>query len=265
MSLTVTILGCGSSGGVPRLGSGWGACDPANPKNRRRRCSILLEQAAAGGITRVLVDTSPDLREQLLGLEIDRLDAILLTHSHADHIHGMDDVRPLVIHNRKKIDLHMDQATSDVVKNGFGYIFQTAPGSLYPPLLNERRLHALAPVALDGPGGEITALPFNLHHGEIDALGFRIGNLAYTPDVIAIPPESLAALEGLDIWIIDALRHTRHPSHFSLEEALDWIERMKPRRAILTNMHTDLDFETLRASLPAGVEPAFDGMRILVP
>ena len=163
MSLTVTILGCGSSGGVPRLGGGWGACNPANPKNRRRRCSILLEQSGpTGGITRVLVDTSPDLREQLLEQETDRLDAILLTHSHADHIHGMDDVRPLVIHNRKKIDLHMDQATSDVVKNGFGYIFQTAPGSLYPPLLNECRLQPLVPVTLDGPGGGMATWPIRL-------------------------------------------------------------------------------------------------------
>ena len=262
MSLALTILGCGSSGGVPRLGAGWGACDPANPRNRRRRCSVLLERTGAEGITQVLVDTSPDLREQLLGQEVDRLDAILLTHSHADHIHGMDDVRALVIHNRKRIDIHMDQATSDVVHKGFGYIFQTPPDSLYPPLLTEKRLVALEPVRLSGPGGEIEALPFRLSHGEIDALGFRIGNLAYTPDLNAIPAESLHALENLDVWIIDALRHTAHPSHFSLGEALEWIGRLKPRRAVLTNMHTDLDYGALRAILPAGVEPAHDGMRI---
>ena len=262
MSLAVTILGCGSSGGVPRLGAGWGQCDPANPKNRRRRCSLFLEQSGAEGVTQVLVDTSPDLREQLLGQAVERLDAILITHSHADHIHGMDDVRALVIHNRKRIDIHMDTATSQVVRKGFGYIFETPPDSLYPPLLSEKRLVALQPVRLSGPGGEIEVLPFRLSHGEIDALGFRIGNLAYTPDLNAIPGESLAALEGLDIWIIDALRHTTHPSHFSLAESLEWIDRLKPRRAILTNMHTDLDYEALRQNLPTGVEPAFDGMRV---
>ena len=264
MSLAVTILGCGSSGGVPRLGGGWGACDPENPMNRRRRCSILVEQSANNdsGITRVLVDTSPDLRQQLLDLEVDRLDAILLSHSHADHIHGMDDVRPLVIHNHKRIDLYMDQATSDVVKAGFGYIFETPPGSQYAPMLTEKRLQPGRGAALDGPGGVVDVMPFLVHHGEIDALGFRFGNIAYTPDLIDIPPESIAALEGLDVWIIDALRHIPHPSHFSLAQALEWVARMKPRRAILTNMHNDLDYETLRRQLPDGVEPGFDGMRV---
>ena len=262
MSLAVTILGCGSSGGVPRVASGWGACDPENPKNRRRRCSVLAEQGVGAAVTRVLVDTSPDLREQLLQLGTDRLDAILLTHSHADHVNGMDDVRPMVIHNRRRIDLYMDEFTSGVIHKGFGYIFDTQPGSTYPALLNEKRLIAGEVTELAGPGGKVAALPILLAHGEIDALGFRFGNLAYTPDVIDIPARSLDSFAGLDTWIIDALRYTRHPSHFSLEEALGWIARMKPRRAILTNMHTDLDFETLRRDLPKGVEPAFDGMRI---
>ena len=266
MSLAITILGCGSSGGVPRLGSGWGACDPAHPRNRRRRCSILVEKSGGEGAnpTRLLVDTSPDLREQLLALEVERLDAILLTHSHADHIHGMDDVRPLVIHNRQRIDIYMDQATSDVVRHGFGYIFQTPPDSQYPPLLTEKRLMAGQPVTMPGPGGEIAVLPIRLDHGEIVSLGYRFGKLAYTPDVSMIPDGSLAALEGLDVWIIDALRYIRHPSHFSLAEALEWIAKLKPRRAILTNMHNDLDYDTLRRTLPPGVEPAFDGMRLEV-
>ena len=262
MILKVTILGCGSSGGVPRLGGGWGACDPANPKNRRRRCSILVERKTSdvAACTRVLVDTCPDLREQLLDLQVDRLDAILITHSHADHIHGMDDVRPLVIHNRQRIDIYMDKATSDVVKHGFGYIFETPPDSQYPPLLSEKRLVAGMSVQLQGAGGALEALPFRVHHGEIDALGYRFGNLAYSPDFNAIPDESLDALQGLDVWIIDALRYMRHPSHVSLSEALEWIARLKPRRAILTNMHNDLDYETLRRTLPTGVEPGFDGM-----
>lgn len=264
MSLTVTILGCGSSGGVPRVGNDWGACDPSEPKNRRRRCSILVERTGPAGTTTVLVDTSPDLREQLLSTSVDRLDGVLVTHSHADHVHGIDDVRPLVIKMRRRIDIHMDDFTAGLVRQRFGYIFATPPGSNYPPLLNDRRLTPGVPARLAGPGGPIEALPFRLEHGDIDALGFRIGGMAYTPDVNGIPAESVRFLEDLDLWIIDALRYTRHPSHFSLGEALEWIARMKPRRAVLTNLHNDLDYRRLRAEVPEGVDVAFDGMRLEV-
>ncbi len=261
MTFSLTILGCGSSGGVPRVGQGWGACDPTNPRNRRRRCSVLLRQKASDGrTTQVLIDTSPDLREQLLDQAVEQLDAVFLTHSHADHTHGIDDVRPLVIRGRKRIDVHMDVATSEVVRNAFGYIFETPVGSSYPPLLVERRLTPLVSATVEGPGGPVTLTPFRLHHGEIDALGFRIGAVAYTPDVNAIPEESLSQLADLDLWIVDALRYTRHPSHFSLSETLEWLDRLKPRRAVLTNLHTDLDYEALKAQLPGGVTPAFDGM-----
>ncbi len=263
MSLAITILGCGSSGGVPRVGQGWGACDPSNPKNRRRRCSIYLEREnETGAKTEVLVDCSPDLREQLLAPGISRLDAILLSHPHADHIHGIDDVRPLVIMARKKIDIHMDAATSARVRATFGYIFETPIGSQYPALLNEHRLIAGELVRIDGPGGPIDVLPFRLEHGEIDALGFRFENIAYSPDLNAIPEESLGCLENLDLWIVDALRYTPHPSHFCLSETLDWIERLRPKRAILTNLHIDLDFDRLAAELPPHVTPAYDGLRI---
>jgi phosphoribosyl 1,2-cyclic phosphate phosphodiesterase len=262
MSLQVTILGCGSSGGVPRVGSGWGACDPANPRNRRRRCSILVERASGDGVTRVLVDLSPDLRDQLLGEDVRQLDAVLLTHDHADHTHGIDDVRPLVIAMRRVLPVHMDEATARMMTTRFSYCFVSPPGSDYPPIVKERRITLGHDVAIDGAGGSIAATPIRVHHGASDALGFRFGSLAYTPDVNAIPDESLPALEGLDLWIIDALRPAPHPTHFSLQEALGWIDRMKPRRAVLTNLHTDLDYETLRGSLPAHVEPAYDGMRL---
>ncbi|MGH6846362.1 MAG: MBL fold metallo-hydrolase [Methylocella sp.] len=263
MRITFTILGCGSSGGVPRVGQGWGACDPNNSKNRRRRCSMFVEQTREdGATTNVLVDMSPDLREQLLELGTSRLDAILLTHSHADHIHGIDEIRPLVIMARRKIDLYMDAATSAVVRANFAYIFETPPDSHYPALLNEHCLATGQPVKINGPGGPLDAVPFELGHGEICALGFRFGKVAYSPDLNAVPIESLGFLEGLDLWIVDALRYTPHPSHFSLPETLDWIAKLRPKRAILTNLHSDLDFARLKSELPANVEPAFDGMRI---
>lgn len=263
MTLSITILGCGSSGGVPRVGQGWGACDPGNPKNRRRRCSILVERIAeSGATTRVLVDTSPDLRNQLLDLNVDHLDAILWTHPHADHTHGIDDVRPLVIKAQHKIDGFMDVETARVVRSHFDYIFETPEGSYYPPLVTERRLAHGTLCTVHGAGGAIEAMPFRLDHGEIPSLGFRFGNIAYSPDLNGIPPASRSFLENLDLWIVDALRYTPHPSHFSLPETLEWIERLKPKRAILTNLHTDLDFARLAAEVPAHVEPAFDGMCI---
>ena len=246
---------------MPRAGQGWGACDPANPRNRRRRCSVLVERAGSG-VTTVLVDTGPDLREQLIDAEVRRLDGVLMSHSHADHTHGIDDLRPLYLMARRRIDVHMDEPTSLIVRNGFSYIFQTPDGSSYPPIATDLRLTAGSPCRIDGPGGTVEAVPFDLNHGEINALGFRFGSLAYTPDVKRIPEASRPFLEGLEVWIIDALRYRPHPSHFSLDEALGEIEAMRPRRAILTNLHTDLDYETLRKRLPPHVIPAYDGMRV---
>ena len=262
MSLRLTILGCGSSAGVPRVGQGWGACDPTNPRNRRRRCSALLERAGGDGLTTVLVDTSPDLREQLIEAGVKRLDGILMTHPHADHTHGIDDLRPLALQAARRIDIHMDEPTSLIVRQAFSYIFQMPDGSSYPPIATDRRLASGRPCPIEGMGGAIEAVPFDLDHGDIGALGFRFGALAYTPDVKRIPEASRAYLEGLDVWIIDALRYRPHPSHFSLDDALAAIEALRPRRAILTNLHTDLDYETLRARLPAHVTPAYDGMRV---
>jgi phosphoribosyl 1,2-cyclic phosphate phosphodiesterase len=264
MTLRFTILGCGSSAGVPRLGSGWGACDPNNPKNRRRRCSLLVERIAGDKATRVLIDTSPDLREQLLDTGITHLDGVLYTHEHADHTHGIDDLRAFALHQRRRIDVHMDAATSQSLHTRFAYCFETPAGSSYPPILREHRLEPGTPVEIDGPGGAVAVLPVKQRHGDIQSLGFRIGPLAYSCDLNGLPDESAAAFTGLDVWIVDALRHTPHPSHWMLSETLDWIGRLKPRRAILTNMHVDLDYEVLRQTLPPGVEPGFDGMQIVL-
>jgi phosphoribosyl 1,2-cyclic phosphate phosphodiesterase len=275
VTLKFTILGCGSSGGIPRPALGWGDCDPNNPKNRRRRTSFLVErrhhpnpapQAGEGweGVTRILVDTSPDLREQLLDAEVDWVDAVLYTHEHADHTHGIDDLRALYIKKRRRVDVYLDEPTGAVMRARFGYCFQSPPGSEYPPIVSEHRLTAGTVVTILGEGGPITALPYLQQHGDIPSLGFRFGNLAYSCDLSGLPPDSVAALSGLDVWIVDALRYRPHPSHFSLDDALTWIERIKPKRAILTNLHADLDYEVLRGRLPVHVVPAFDGMTFVV-
>lgn len=260
MTGTITILGCGSSGGVPRIGNSWGTCDPANPKNRRRRCSILVSRKAEAGVTRVLIDTSPDLRDQMLSTGTEALDAVLYTHEHADHTHGIDELRAFYLRQRHLIPIWADETTANLLVSRFGYCFVTAPGSDYPPILSLNRITPGQTVTIAGKGGSISALPFTVHHGNIDALGFRFGDVAYTPDVNGIPEASLSALRDLDLWIVDALRPVPHPSHFSLPETLAWIERLKPKRAVLTNMHIDLDFSTLTRELPPYVEPAYDGM-----
>ncbi|MFZ5740016.1 MAG: MBL fold metallo-hydrolase [Pseudomonadota bacterium] len=263
MTLTLTILGSGSSAGVPRPALGWGAADPSNPKNRRLRCSLLAERITPeGGITRVLIDTSPDLREQLISADVDDLDAVFLTHEHADQTHGIDDLRSVAMHMRKRIPVYLNQSTADHVVFRFHYCFATPPGSSYPPILDEHRIEAGETRNIAGAGGDITLAPFLVQHGDIPALGYRIGGAAYTPDVHDIPEQSFSALEGLDLWIIDGLRYKYHASHFNIETALKWIARFQPKRAVITNMHADLDYETLRKELPESVVPGFDGMRL---
>ena len=262
MSLTFTILGCGSSGGVPRIGGNWGACDPANPKNRRRRCSLLIQRAGQGGATNVLIDTSPDMRQQLLDAEVGSLDGVLYTHEHADHIHGIDDLRVAAINNRERVNVWAEQRTYDHLMRSFSYCFVQPEDSAYPPICDINRIEPYRDVAVNGPGGAVTVHPFDQVHGTINSLGFRVGSVAYSSDLNDIPEDSIETLTGLDIWIVDALRRTRHPSHFSLEETLQWIERLQPARAILTNMHVDLDYDALCAELPDHVEPAYDGMQV---
>jgi phosphoribosyl 1,2-cyclic phosphate phosphodiesterase len=258
----IILLGTGSSGGVPRVGGDWGACDPAEPKNRRMRCSALVERwGEAGEITRILIDTSPDLREQLLAAGTTHLDAVVYTHDHADQAHGIDDVRALAIRQRAQIPVYFDAATRGRLEQRFDYIFHGAGG--YPPILAPQpSLQPLQPISIPGRGGPVEFLPIDMEHGRIRCLGFRIGDLAYCNDVNGLPDETRAALKGLDTLIIDALRYAPHPSHAHLELTLSWIAELKPKRAVLTNLHVDLDYQTLLRELPAGVEPAFDGMEI---
>ncbi|MDW4499442.1 MBL fold metallo-hydrolase [Sulfitobacter sp. D35] len=261
--LRVTILGCGSSGGVPRLGGNWGDCDPANPRNHRRRCSILVQRIDGDAVTSVLVDTSPDLRAQLLDAGIGRLDGVIYTHSHADHVHGIDDLRMIVHNMRARVPVWADGPTRAALMERFGYAFIQPEGSSYPPILDIYPIDD--DVRIDGPGGAITFRPFRVAHGGMDSLGFRIGDIAYLPDVADIYEDAWPVLEDLDWWIVDALRRDPHPTHAHLARTLEWIARVAPRRAILTNMHIDLDYDTLMAETPDHIEPAYDGLTVTVP
>jgi len=258
--LRFTILGCGSSGGVPRLGGVWGDCDPNNPKNMRKRCSMLVQRITDEGTTSVLIDTSPDMRQQLLEAGIGRLDGVVWTHGHADHVHGIDDLRMIVFNMRKRLPVWADGDTQNDLYSRFGYAFIQPADSPYPPILD---MHTIkGDVRIDGAGGEIVLTPFKVNHGSIDALGFRVGDLAYLPDVATIYDDAWDALQELDCWVLDTLRRTPHPTHSHLEQSLEWIDRMAPRRAVLTNMHIDLDYQTLADETPDHITPAYDGMVI---
>lgn len=262
-TLEFTILGSGSSGGVPRADGDWGACDPNDVRNRRSRCSMLVRRVGFSDeapMTTVLVDASPDLRLQTAGAGVTRLDAVLLTHDHADQVHGIDDVRAFFIRQRARIPCHMDAATWATLQRRFGYIFEAEGG--YPAICDPVMLPAFGnPFVVSGPSGGIPVTTFDQDHGGVRSVGYRFGDVAYSSDLVDLPEESFEALHGLDVWIVDALRWRPHPTHAHVDLALSWIERLAPRRAILTNMHIDLDYADLAGRLPEGVEPAYDGLR----
>jgi phosphoribosyl 1,2-cyclic phosphate phosphodiesterase len=263
--LRLTILGCGSSPGTPRVTGDWGNCDPANPKNRRRRASALVERISGAGVTRVVIDTGPDFRQQMIDAAATHLDAVVYTHAHADHIHGIDDLRSYVIEQRRLMDIHADQPTLERLKAGFGYCFETPRDSSYPPIVRANMIDHHASFTVGGAGGEITFLPLPQIHGDIISLGFRVGDLAYCADVSGFPEETVGRLTGLSVLVIDALQYKRHPSHLSLGEALEWIERLRPERAILTHMHVPLDYDMVNDETPDHVAAAFDGMVVELP
>ena len=262
--IIATVLGCGSSGGVPRIGNNWGTCDPANPKNRRRRCSLLITgtREDRAGETHILIDTGCDLREQLLDAEVSELSAVFFTHEHADHTHGIDDLRVLATNAQRRVEVFFSDAAGVRIREAFRYCFASPYGSAYPPILNAHRIEAGDSVEVDGPGGAVNISAFLQAHGDINSLGFRVNDFAYSCDLSGIDNEWLTAVADLKVWIVDALRPTPHPSHLSLPESLELIARVKPGTAVLTNLHIDMDYATVESATPAHVHPAYDGMRI---
>lgn len=264
--LRFTILGCGSSPGVPSITGDWGACDPKNPKNRRLRSSMLVERIRTDGAkTIAVIDTGPDFRQQMVNAGVRRVDAVVYTHAHADHIHGIDDLRGYWLEHKKLIDIYADEATSARLREGFRYCFETPKGSYYPPIVRENRISHHQTFAISGPGGEIRFEPLPQQHGGMISLGFRIENIGYCSDVSDFPAATAARLTGLDVLVIDALQHDPHPTHISLGQSLEWIKRLAPKRAITTHMHTPLDYGTVLAMTPDHVEPGYDGQVFEVP
>jgi phosphoribosyl 1,2-cyclic phosphate phosphodiesterase len=264
VDLEVTILGCGSSGGVPRADGNWGVCDPADPRNNRTRCSMMIRRRSAEvpeRWTTVIVDTAPEFRQQAAAAGAKRLDALLLTHDHADQTHGIDDIRAFAMRQRARIPVHVDAPTAETMLRRFGYVFLGEKS--YPAIadLVDIPPHGVA-WQVDGPSGAIPIVTFDQDHGEVRSVGYRFGPIAYSSDALALDDAAFEAMAGVELWIVDALRYTPHPTHAHVERTLGWIQRLKPRRAILTNLHIDLDFEELSSRLPPGVEVAYDGMKI---
>ncbi len=249
--MRATILGCGTSGGVPRIGGVWGVCDRKEPKNRRMRASILIESGGSA----ILVDTSPDLRAQCLENDIRHLDAVLYTHDHADHTHGIDELRAFAMMQKERVPIHADAETLATLNRRFDYIFASQPG--YPAICEGHEIE-VAPFRVAG----VDVVPFRQRHGWLTSLGFRFGPIAYSTDLNGLDEAAFEALQGVEIWIVDALRPKPHPTHAHLELTLEWIARVRPKRAFLTHMTWDMDYATLCDQLPRGVAPAYDGLVI---
>ena len=250
--MKLRILGCGTSSGVPRIGNDWGECDPAEPRNRRTRASILIESAT----TRILVDTTPDLREQLLRADVADVDAVVWTHDHADHCHGIDDLRQLYHARGRPVIGYARPETLAALRNRFAYAFDGRDG--YPPTVDGRALPSATKI------GDIDVRVVDQPHGNITSAGLRFESggksIGYSTDFNVMTDDMLALFEGLDAWVVDALRKRPHPTHPHLDATLEWIERLRPRRAILTHMDQSMDYRTLCAELPDGVEPGYDGL-----
>lgn len=256
--MRVTILGCGGAGGVPSISAGWGACDPHEPRNRRRRPSILVEE----GDTAILVDTSPDLRSQLLDADVRRLDGIVYTHDHADHLHGLDDLREINRAMRQGLNIFGSMGTLDTIRTRFGYALgdlDQGADSIYRPILS--------PVEITGSFaiGGINITPLDQDHGYARTLGLHFGFVAYSTDAVDMPEETFAQLAGVPVWIIGCLLDYPHPTHAHVDKVVEWVDRVKPSRAFLTHMGPRLDYQALCNRLPAHIRPAHDGLVIEYP
>jgi len=262
--LKVTLLGCGGSGGVPQIGGEdgrgwWGACDPANPLNQRTRSSILVE---GGGGGRLLVDTGPDLRTQLIACGVAGVDAILFTHDHADHIMGMDEVRILNRIVGRPLEAFGTERTLAILKQRFDYAFLPSTGPVfYRPAVDPVRLAAGDAAAMAGHQVQT----FSQDHAVMETLGLRIGGFAYSTDLVRLPAESIRHLHGLDTWVVGCFQRRPHKVHANLDQVLEWVAMLRPRRTVLTHMSPDLDHGWLMANLPPGVEPGHDGMVLTLP
>ena len=258
--IKTTILGCGSSGGVPRINGDWGDCNPKNSKNIRTRCSLLVEKITNNKKTTVLIDTSPDMRQQLLKANVGNLDAVLYTHDHADQTGGIDDLRVFALMKRKRVNVYLDQDTADRLIPRFSYCFKSGEKPGYPSILAENIIKPYEELTINGPGGDINFTPFLQHHGSIFSLGYKYNNVAYSSDVVEFPDKSLKIINNLEYWIVDALRITPHPTHAHLDLTLKWINDYECKKAFLTNMHIDLDYDYLLNNLPDNVLPSYDGL-----
>ena len=271
MTLRVTILGSGSSGGVPRVGGDWGVCDPNEPRNRRTRCSLLIEQWQGETEpenkekTVVLIDTSPDLRVQLLAAKITHIDALLYTHDHADQSHGIDDLRAIAYRMRTRIPVYMDGLTKEVLFKRFDYCFEMPEGRIHPAILTIKELFkSKDKFTISGAGGGIDIIALGLSHGIAPSFGFKINDtVCYTPDVLDIEEDVLDLMKGSQTWICDALRYNRSPSHANVDKAIKWQAYTCVPHMILTNLHVDMDYVTLSNELMPSQSLAYDGRMIL--
>jgi phosphoribosyl 1,2-cyclic phosphate phosphodiesterase len=254
--MKLTLLGCGSSGGVPLIGCDCAVCTSTDPKNKRSRVSVLLETTN----TRLIIDTGPDFRQQVLTAKLKTVDAILYTHAHADHTHGIDELRSFNYHADAPLPIYGDAATLKELQHRFGYVFLPPTGdhNWYRASLIPHIITPYVPFTI----GDITLTPFAQDHGPVNSMGFRFGDIAYSTDVKHLPEASWKVLEGIKIWVVDCLSHGEKPTHAHLDLALEWINRLKPERAILTHMGHEFDYATLQTNLPEGVEAAWDGMEI---
>ncbi|NVK17964.1 MAG: MBL fold metallo-hydrolase [Methylocystaceae bacterium] len=257
--MKVTILGCGPSGGVPGIGNYWGKCDPDNPKNRRLRPSILIEDSDLS----LLVDTSPDVRQQLLNAEMTRLDAVLYTHGHADHLHGIDDLRSINRLQNAALPIYLNQETLDHISQRFGYVLEPLAEGVdvfYKPVLIPNLVETGKPFEVAGQ----SVMPILQDHGYCETIGYRLGDFAYSTDVVSMTQESLDLLKGIKVWVIGTLVDFPHQTHADVDKALNWIKEVAPERAFLTHLGTGLDYQALTEKLPDHVRPCFDGLEIVV-